>query len=135
MTKISGSCLCGSVSYCGDVTIKMTMNCHCTDCRKVTGAAYGTLLFMMEDELTITGDLQSYHHKSDRGSDLTKLFCGTCGSQMFTKNSARPGGIGVRAGHIDQTDVVKPGANLFNDSAIPSTKMDPDLPLHARLPG
>jgi len=135
MTKISGSCLCGAVSYSGDVTIKMTMNCHCTDCRKVTGAAYGTLLFMAEDELIISGNLQSYHHKSDRGSDLTKLFCGTCGSQMFTRNSARPGLIGVRAGQIDQTDVVKPGANLFGDSAIPSTKMDPDLPVHPKMPG
>lgn len=90
---------------------------------------------MMEDEVTIDGDLQSYHHKSDRGSDMTKLFCGNCGSQMFTKNSARPGLIGLRAGHLDQTDVVKPGANLFNDSAIPSTTMDPELPLHAKLPG
>lgn len=135
MTKISGSCLCGAVSWSGDVTIKMTKNCHCTDCRKVTGAAYGTLLFMVEDELTISGELQSYHHKSDRGSDMTKLFCGNCGSQMFTRNSARPGTIGIRAGHIDQTDVIRPDANLYGDSAIPSTPMDPDLPVHAKMPG
>lgn len=134
MTDISGSCLCGAVSYAGDVDIKLTMNCHCTDCRKATGAAYGTLLFVAEDALTITGDLQNYCHKSDRGSDMTKLFCGTCGSQMFTKNSARPGLIGVRAGQVDQSNVVRPEANLYNDSAIPSTKMDPDLPLHAKLP-
>lgn len=135
MTKISGSCLCGAVSCSGGVTIKMTMNCHCTDCRKVTGAAYGTLLFMAEDELTISGELQSYHHKSDRGSDLTKLFCGICGSQMFTRNSARPGLIGVRAGQIDQTELIQPGANLYGDSAIPSTPMNTDLPLHAKMPG
>lgn len=135
MTQISGACLCGSISFSGDVEIARIMNCHCTDCRKATGAAYGTLLFVAEDSVVIDGTPRTYQHKSDRGSEMTKLFCGTCGSQMFTRNSARPGLIGLRAGVVDQTDLVRPGANLFKGSAIASTPMDRDLPAHAGMSG
>ncbi|MEP0520683.1 MAG: GFA family protein [Hyphomicrobiales bacterium] len=134
MTQLSGACLCGAVSYKGNADIKMTMNCHCVDCRKVTGSTYGTLLFVVEDSVDITGKTNVFHHKSDRGSDMQKLFCSSCGSQMFTRNSARQGVIGIRAGTVDQTDVVKPTANLFNDSAFPSTPMDDTIPLHDKMP-
>lgn len=134
MTQLSGSCLCGAVSYSGDADIKMTMNCHCSDCRKVTGSAYGTLLFVAEDSIEITGETKIYEHVSDRGSNMQKLFCPECGSQIFTRNTARQGIVGIRAGTADQTDLVKPGANLFKDSAIPSTPMDGALPVHDRMP-
>lgn len=135
MTHISGSCLCGAVSYEGDADIKMIMNCHCTDCRKATGSAYGTLLFVAEDSISFAGQPARYDHKSDRGSDLQKLFCEKCGSQMFTKNSARQGLVGVRAGTLDQSELVQPSANVFKDSAIASTPLDPSLPAHAKMPG
>lgn len=134
MTQLSGACLCGAVSYSGDADIKLTMNCHCVDCRKITGSAYGTLLFVAEGSVEISGETRVFEHKSDRGSDMQKLFCSNCGSQMFTKNSARQGVIGIRAGTLDQTDVVKPGANLFKDSAIPTTPLDETLPAHDRMP-
>lgn len=134
MTQLSGACLCGAVSYSGDADIKMMMNCHCSDCRKVTGSAYGTLMFVAEDSVAIVGDTSVFEHKSDRGSDMQKLFCPKCGSQMFTRNTARKGILGIRAGTADQLDIVKPGTNLFKDSAIPSTPMDPALPVHDKMP-
>lgn len=134
MTQLSGACLCGAISYSGDADIKMTMNCHCVDCRKVTGSAYGTLLFVAEDSVEISGEPGIFEHTSDRGSNMQKLFCSKCGSQMFTRNSARQGVIGIRAGTADQADAVKPAANLFKDSAIPTTPMDKTLPVHDRMP-
>lgn len=134
MTQLSGACLCGAVSYSGDADIKLMMNCHCSDCRKVTGSAYGTLMFVAEDSVAISGDTSVFEHTSDRGSEMQKLFCPKCGSQMFTRNSAREGILGIRAGTANQLDIVKPGANLFKDSAIPSTPFDTALPVHDKMP-
>jgi hypothetical protein len=33
MAEITGKCLCGDISFSGDVDIKMMANCHCKDCR------------------------------------------------------------------------------------------------------
>ncbi|MEQ8652573.1 MAG: GFA family protein [Kiloniellales bacterium] len=135
MTKLSGHCLCGAVSYETEAEPAMIINCHCTDCRRLTGAAYATLLFVPKDEVKISGATKSYQHSSDRGSTMTKSFCPTCGSQLFSENSAREGMVGLRAGNMDQPEQVKPQRSIFVDSKIPSTPLDPDLPSSGRMPG
>lgn len=134
MTTLSGCCLCGAVSFQGDCDIKIIANCHCTDCRSVTGAAYATLVMVPEEDVKITGEVRAYNHTSDAGSAMTKLFCPTCGSQMFSKNSAREGLIAVRAGVVDQKAAVQPAFNVYCDSAIPSTPMNPELPAFPKMP-
>ena len=51
MTELSGRCLCGAIAFSGDADIKMMANCHCSDCRAATGAAYGTLVFVDPSEI------------------------------------------------------------------------------------
>lgn len=135
MSKLSGHCHCGAVSFECEAEPAFTVNCHCTDCRAFTGAAYATLLFVPKDKLTVSGATRHYVHTSDRGSTMTKRFCPTCGSQLFSENSAREGMIGLRAGSLDQPDAVKPQRNLFVSSKIPSTPLDPELPCFERMPG
>ncbi len=110
-------------------------NCHCSDCRAATGAAYGTLVFVDEAALSISGTPKVFKHKSDSGSDMEKLFCPDCGSQMFGRNSNRPGVVSVRAGVLDQSDLVKPAVNVYLSSKIPSTPVDPELKGFDKMPG
>jgi len=135
MTKLSGSCLCGNITFSGDAEIARAGNCHCTDCRQATGAAYATLVTVPESEITVTGTPKVYGHKADSGADMEKLFCPDCGSQLFARNSNRPGMLSIRAGVLDQTDAVVPALNVFLDSKLESTPLDPDLPGFARMPG
>ena len=134
MTMLSGCCLCGAVSFQGDCDIKAIANCHCTDCRSVTGATYATLVMVPENDVSVTGELREYVHTSDAGSTMTKQFCATCGSQMFSKNSSREGVIAIRGGAVDQKAVVQPAFNVYCSSAIPSTPMNPDLPAFQKMP-
>lgn len=135
MPKLSGKCLCGNITFSADTDIKLMANCHCSDCRAATGAAYGTLLFVDEDALEIHGTPKVFKHKADSGSDMEKLFCPDCGSQMFGRNSKRPNTISIRAGVLDQKELVKPGVNVYLDSRIPSTPIDPDLKGFPKMPG
>ncbi len=135
MTEITGSCLCGNVSYKGDTEIKMMINCHCTDCQQATGSVHGTMVFVAEDAIEFSGDTSIYDHPADSGNTLSKIFCGNCGSQVAGKNTGRAGMLGLRAGCIDQKDLIKPGANIYCDSAIPSTAMDAELKQFPGMPG
>jgi len=135
MTEINGSCLCGNISYKGDVDIKMVINCHCKDCQQVTGSVHGTLVFVAEDEIEISGSPKEFQHPADSGNTLTKFFCNDCGSQLFGKNTGRAGMIGIRGGTIAQKELVTPGANIYCESAIPSTPMAEDAKQFPKMPG
>ena len=135
MPKFSGRCLCGNITFSADTDIKLMANCHCDDCRRATGAAFGTLLFVDDDAVEIEGDPKVFDHTADSGAAMQKLFCPDCGSQMFGRNSNRPGTLSVRAGVVEQKDLVKPGANVYMSSKIPSTPVDPDLKGFDKMPG
>ncbi len=134
MPKFTGNCLCGAVSFEADGKPSFQANCHCKDCRQVTGAAYATLVFMNEADVKITGQVQSFDHTVDSGSVLTKEFCGTCGSQMFGKNAARPGSMSLRGGSINEQDLVQPQLNVFAGSKMDCTFLDPSIPAHDKMP-
>ena len=85
--------------------------------------------------MEINGTPKVFKHKADSGSDMEKLFCPHCGSQMFGRNSKRPNTISIRAGVLDQKDLVKPGVNVYLDSRIPSTPIDPELKGFPKMPG
>ena len=127
MSIFTGSCLCSSVNYKSNSNPLVIQNCHCDQCRKATGSVYLTNLFIKEENFEITGEVNNYTHLSDAGSNMTKYFCPKCGSQVFGKNTGRPGIITIRAGTVNEKDIIKPIRNLFLKSKIPSTPTDNNL--------
>jgi len=127
MSIFTGSCLCGSVNYKSNSDPLVIQNCHCDQCRKATGSVYLTNLFIKEENFEITGEVNNYTHLSDAGNNMTKYFCPNCGSQVFGKNSGRPGIITIRAGTVNEKDIIKPIRNLFLKSKVPSTPIDCNL--------
>lgn len=134
MTKISGSCLCGQVSYEGETEIANVITCHCTDCQKASGSAYMTNVFVKEADLTLSGEVMEFEHKADSGSDMTKVNCAKCGSPILGRNSARPGLAVLRAGCLDQKELIEPKLTVFRDSKIPSTPDYHGIPVFGRMP-
>ena len=134
MPKLSGKCLCGNIAFTADTDIKMMANCHCSDCRAATGATFATLLFVDEAALDVKGAPKVFKHVADSGANMEKHFCPDCGSQLFGKNSNRPNTVSLRAGVIDQTDLVKPAVNVYLSSRIASTPIDPDIKGFAKMP-
>ena len=127
MSIFTGSCLCSSVNYKSNSDPLVIQNCHCDQCRKATGSVYLTNLFIKEENFEITGEVNNYTHLSDAGNNMTKYFCPNCGSQVFGKNSGRPGIITIRAGTVNEKDIIKPIRNLFLKSKVPSTPINSNL--------
>ena len=134
MSVFSGKCLCGNVTYKCHAEPTVIFNCHCEDCRRATGSVFGTNFFVPEDELEIFGEVSSYSHTSDSGSTMTKRFCPNCGSLLFGNNSAKSNVVSIRAGTVDQLDLIKPVVNVFMDSKVSSTSIDKNLKQASRMP-
>ena len=125
--NITGHCLCGSVSFECSAEPIFQGSCHCDDCRRSSGSLYGSFVFVLVETVTISGQTHSYQHKSDRGSTMTKEFCPTCGSQMFSLNTHFPERRGIRVGIIDDASWFKPDAYLYTCRKLPHTPVDPEI--------
>ncbi|QFY41277.1 GFA family protein [Candidatus Methylospira mobilis] len=133
--SISGKCLCGAVSYLSEVNYQMSGNCHCVDCKRISGAAYAPMMFFPEDKLIVNGDLKYYSSPGGSGRMMHRGFCPNCGSQMFAKIEALPGLIAVRAGTLDDLSRYDPKVDLFISHAPFWDVMDPALPKFEKMPG
>lgn len=111
--KFSGKCLCGQVSFKSHAEPVLILNCHCEDCRRSTGAVYGTNVMVAEDQVEIHGEVSTFNHKAKSGNIMTKRFCPHCGTLMFGNSSGRTNVVSIRAGTVDQTDIIKPVMNVF----------------------
>ena len=134
MTKLTGQCLCGQVSFQAEGDIAMQGNCHCTDCQQVSGSPFATLLFMKDEAVKITGETKRFIHEVDSGNQLAKDFCPNCGSQMFGANLGLPGMTAIKAGVINEKDEVKPQFNVYVSSKIPCKHLDEAIPAFDKMP-
>ncbi|MGB2270972.1 MAG: GFA family protein, partial [Candidatus Micropelagos thuwalensis] len=54
---ITGSCLCGQLSYELDETkTEAQLHCHCRDCQKVTGSGKATIVMLPRENLKLSGE-------------------------------------------------------------------------------
>jgi len=72
---IQGSCLCGGVTYEADGEIYDAHNCHCSRCRKATGAAYRSSLFIPAETFRYTSGkelVRRYVPAADRSANFRR---------------------------------------------------------------
>jgi hypothetical protein len=119
--------LCGAIRYEVKSDPLRTAQCHCDDCRRATGSAFATNIFVKADDLAITqGTAKSFQHEADSGNIMTKEFCANCGSQLFGHSSGGTDMRSVKVGSIDDASFVKPEIEVFVSKALPCTHLSDD---------
>lgn len=112
---MKGECLCGNVKFEISEKIRNFYQCHCSLCRKATGASDNTATFVQDNAFRwISGqsDIKSYKKPSGYRSD----FCSVCGS--LVPNSLRDSGmVWVPAGLLDESIASKVSVHLHSESA------------------
>jgi hypothetical protein len=104
------SCLCGGVRLRYSGKLGPSNYCHCEDCRRANGSAFniGVRVDRKDLEVTTTTELKSYKSANDRGREIVRCFCGTCGSPIFTLHPDKPDYAWVKAGILRQPEIVRP---------------------------
>ncbi len=124
--NITGGCLCGQVRFTITARPKLQLACHCSNCRKQSGAAFSISALVPKDDIEFTGTTKTYLDTGDSGNEIPRVFCPNCGSPLYSVVAARPDAIALKAGAIDNPDWFKPRVNLWTDSALPWVAIDPD---------
>lgn len=120
MSKIKGSCLCGSVQYESSAEPLMIATCHCSHCRKQSGSAFSVNIGVPKESVKVSGDsLREYEDKGTAsGIPMLRKFCSACGSPILSEVIAAGGLNFIKAGTLDDSTWVVPGAEIWCDSRV-----------------
>ncbi|MAU40877.1 MAG: aldehyde-activating protein [Kordiimonas sp.] len=132
--KITGGCLCGTVTYHIDEDPIMGIHCHCTDCQKSTGAGHASVTFFPRAAFHVNGDVKSYSSQADSGNTITRCFCPECGSSLYGYTENNPDGIGIMAGTLHDPNVFTPNVIVYDSRAPKWDVMNNDLPRFPEMP-
>ena len=71
---------------------------------------------------------------ADSGNKVRRHFCGTCGSQIASEPVSLGEIMVIKAGGLDDSSWVKPGASIYVDSAPSWAVIPEDLPKFPKMP-
>jgi hypothetical protein len=126
--RIEGSCLCGSVRYQIRGPVLSFRYCHCSRCRKATGSAHASNIFVDPALFRWTaGEELVTRYDLPEAQSFATCFCRPCGSPL--PHATRSGkAIVIPAGSLDEDPDSRPGENIFWDHRAPWYLETGDLP-------
>jgi hypothetical protein len=133
-TEFTGSCLCGGVTYKARSAPQFGGHCHCVDCRKSSGTGHCSHAVMKAEDVTLEGNPTRFDKPADSGNIVSRYFCGTCGSPVYSTNSGMPGMVFLRASSLDDPEVFSAGVIVYTRSAPSWDVMDKDLQSFEAMP-
>lgn len=124
-----GGCNCGAVRYRIEGRPLAVAACHCTQCRRQSGAAYSVNLVVRAKDMTVEGPLKSWiDTDTESGAPLAREFCGSCGSPIRSAPSASPGIFAVKGGTLDNPAPFAPAIHIWTASKLPWVVIPEGLP-------
>lgn len=125
---LRGSCLCGGVRYEVRGPIGPIGLCHCRDCRKSVGSAFGAFAVVPEARIRwLRGSELVARYESEPGA--ARSFCARCGSTLTGRPPAgAPGFASLALGTLDDAPLERPIAHAHVASKAPWYEIGDDLP-------
>jgi hypothetical protein len=117
--KIEGGCQCGKVRYSAEAEPIFTGLCHCKNCQKASGTAFVSVVALPKPAVHVQGTLKTFEGRGDSGKATYRRFCPECGSSVIAEVEVMPDVVMIRTGTLDDTSWVKPGMEIYCDSAQP----------------
>jgi hypothetical protein len=106
----TGGCHCGAVRYVATGEPQHHALCHCTDCRRWSGAPMAGWIAFREEQVAVTGGTASYASSAQ----ATRDFCGRCGTGLFYRNPGNlPGIVDIQSGTLDDCAGNPPAAQIM----------------------
>jgi len=129
-----GSCLCSRVRYEAEGPLSAIARCHCTQCRKASGAEFASNASVPATGFRV---LQGEEHlrEFEWSPGEARVFCGHCGSPLFKRSQKNPGSIRLRMGCLDTDHEQAPTLHVFVSEKPSWSEISDALPQFATAPG
>lgn len=130
--RASGQCHCGAIRFSMPTAVHHHALCHCSDCRRHSGAPLVGWALVDRSDLELNGTPKIYA-SSEHGR---RHFCADCGTGLFYVNEEIfPGQIDVQTATLDDPDLIPAQVQIQTAERIAWMSGLNELPAFERYPG
>ncbi|HLA01680.1 MAG TPA: GFA family protein [Aestuariivirga sp.] len=130
----SGGCLCSEVRFSASAAPLAARVCWCRLCQYLGGGGGMVSVCFRTDSVSVQGNVSWYESIADSGNRMQRGFCPKCGTPLFSKAESRPHLIFIRAGALDDPNLMAPQMTIWTNAAPDWACFDPALPKIAGQP-
>lgn len=117
---LAGGCQCGGCRYQVTQTPRTAYVCHCTECRRQTGSAFGMSMPVARAGFALThGAPKVWQRTAASGRQVDCAFCPACGTRLFHLPRRDDAVVNVKPGTLDDSSWLRPVGHLWTASALP----------------
>ena len=121
----TGGCLCGAIRYQAEADPLRAVICHCTICRRVSGAPMMCFVhFPAEAFRWLSGAPKRYRSSAN----AERGFCPLCGSTLTMHESVLGDRVQVALGSLDTPERAEPDDHVWTRQQLPWLHIEDDLP-------
>jgi hypothetical protein len=125
-THLTGSCLCGGVRFEVTQSFRSANHCHCSRCRKHSGAFGGTQARVPREGFRLLAGEELIRVYRPAEDAAVKAFCEVCGSSLFGARWPEGEEISIRLGALDGDPGIRPQCHSFVASRAPWDQLPND---------
>ena len=103
-----GGCQCGAIRYRLNGEPVFLTVCHCSECKRQSGSAFGMSLRMAWSDVAITGEPRRWTRQAESGAVVVCAFCPICGTRVWHEPSEAPGFVHIKPGTLDDFSALAP---------------------------
>ena len=119
-----GGCQCGGLRYGLSKPPLVTIACHCTDCQRQSGSAFGMTMVVPRDGFRwLAGKPRIYRTHGDSGTSKDCAFCPECGNRIYNALGNLPDTLNLKPGTLDDTSDFAPAMHVWLSSRQPWTPL------------
>ncbi len=118
MTRIA-RCSCGQLrAEALDDPVRVVV-CHCSECKRRTGAAYVVSAYFQKNHIEVNGPNSTFVRRCSEGRTIDFSFCSSCGSTVYWRADLLPELIGVAVGLFDDPTFPEPTSSIYERNRLP----------------
>ena len=120
-----GGCLCGAIRYRATGAARFATLCHCSSCRRASGAPAVAWVTFDEAAFAFTRGEPARFRSSP---PVVRSFCGRCGTPLTYRHDAFPHAVDVTTASLDQPERCAPVDHSWVSDRLPWWRPEPRWP-------
>ena len=122
---LKGGCYCGGIRYEAQAAPFNEANCHCSICRRTTGAPFVAWFSVPRSQFRLTQGNPTRFRSTAKG---TRSFCPECGTQITFEHADYPDEIDITTCSLDEPARFAPKAHIWTRSKVDWINLADGLP-------
>jgi hypothetical protein len=122
---LKGGCFCGRIRYETTAAPFHETNCHCSICRRTSGAPFVTWFSVPRSEFRLVSGEPA---RFESTAAATRSFCPHCGTALTFEHGDFPDEIDVTTCSLDRPELVPPKDHTWTSSKVTWLKLPNELP-------